>query len=168
MARIVDWPGRIAVCAGAGILLTLFLEFSGKHTHEGTRFYDATHAGAMALVIFGGAMLTLSWGQRRWREYGRSREKRRAIRLATLLAHADPVTAQVAEQGKRLDEIAGELRTTRMTYDGVVNALGTYLAEHGHEVAEDLQQTREMAVRPDLRLVAKDGERLREGKRDSA
>ena len=160
MARIVDWPGRIAFSAGAGMLLTLLLEFSGRHTHAGTRDYDATRAGAMAAVIGGGAMLTLSWGQRRWREYGRSREKRRAIRLATLLAHADPVTAQVAEQGQEIAEVKAATVAVERKVDTLLATFADVLEGQG-DASVSLQQTMPM-----LRLVKGGAEE--EGQQDSA
>ena len=147
MARIVDWPGRIAFGLGAGTLLTLLLEFSGPHSHAGTRDYDAIRAGALAAVIGGGVMLFLSWGQRRWREYGRSREKRRAIRLATLLAHADPVTAQVAEQGQEIAEVKAATVAVERKVDTLLATFADVLEGQG-DASASLQQTMPM-----LRLI---------------
>ena len=117
----------------------------------------------MAAVIGGGAMLTLSWGQRRWREYGRSREKRRAIRLATLLAHADPVTAQVAEQGQKIAELKASQRATAMKVDTLLATFADVLEGQGNAPAS-LQKTQPLP----LYLAAKDGEIVSKDERDTA
>ena len=92
-------------------------------------------------------MLTLSWGQRRWREYGRSREKRLAIRLATLMAHADPVTARQAEHEQDIAELKASQRATAMKVDTLLATFADVLDGQGDAPAS-LHKTMPM-----LRLV---------------
>ena len=108
-------------------------------------------------------MLTLSWGQRRWQEYGRSREKRRAIRLATLLAHADPVTADVAEHEQKIAELKASQRATAMKVNTLLATFADVLEGQGNAPAS-LQKTQPLP----LYLAAKDGEIVSKDERDTA
>jgi hypothetical protein len=141
MRRIVDWPARFAFSGGAATLLILFLRIPFPRTFDAIRIYDSVRTGATAAVVVGGAMLTLSWAQRRYREWGRSQEKRRAIRLATLMAHADPLTAQVDGHEREMSEIRDEVRTVGLQVRSLMATFADELDAHGRG-SDNLQDTR--------------------------
>jgi hypothetical protein len=165
MTRIVDWPARIAFSLGAAALLILFLRIPFPRTFDAIRIYNGVRTGAAAAVVGGGALLTVAWAQRRWREWGRSREKRREIRLATLMAHADPLTAQVDEQGQEIAGLAAGLQVANRKIDGLVAAIVEQWDKHGDpDASAALQKTQPLP----LYLAAKDGQIVSKDQRDSA
>ena len=136
--------GTDRVQPGAGILLTLFLEFSGSTPTQAPATTTPPAPGRWpchlrrghAHPVLGAAAVA---GVRTQPGEAPRHPPRHAARARR------PGDRDVAEQGKRLDEIAGE-RAPRGRHTTGSERARHLSRRHGHEVAEDLRQTREMAA----------------------
>jgi hypothetical protein len=175
-ARSAERPLWAATGASLGLLLFAWLMLRGHHHPRGeVDAMDALRIGAGLVACVGGGWLPFTWAAR-WIEAawaGRqarreARQEKKADELSSFASQfhvyqGGAASASSETNRRRLDELAGQLtaiaaeaRATKMTYDGVIGALGGYLAEHGYQVGEDMQPT--TVMRPAPYLVAKDGE----------
>jgi hypothetical protein len=182
-ARSAERPLWAATGASLGLLLFSWVMLRGHHHPRGeVDAMDGLRVFALAIACIGGGWLPFAWAGRRleaaWAAREKKQEDRQAKKVDDLSSHfqvyqGGAASASSETNRRRLDELAGQLtviaaeaRATKMTYDGVIGALGGYLAEHGYQVGDDLQPT--TVMRPAPYLVTKDGEVVGGDEKNSA
>jgi hypothetical protein len=131
------WAG---LGAGLGLSFGLAAFHAAGHTLAEDRWADSVRLGSRALVCACLGMMALAWAGRWLEAARRMRAAKREARRVTLMKHADPLAAQVAEHGRQIACL--------------LTAMADFLKDHD-TARDDLDQTRPM-----LKIVG--------GKQDSA